>query len=327
MKHINLLTLMALILYTIAILAFFWANIPLFTFLGLHIIACIMGIAHFNKITRPTYKRRYNLLLLYFALLFFIPLLGFIGALLLNEWLTRTMKHFNPHLIKTMTIRQVQTALTSRFSIGGLYYHLKHQGFSHDEKLNVLHEAMNIAPQKINTIIRTLLTDNNDEVRLLSFQLLNAQEEKIVHAINTSLKKLRVEKTNEKKFYFEKELAFEHWEFLYQGLTESTLAPLIREKAYTYTLTALQQQPDDTALLYLAGRLSFINKDYESTNAFFKRYIAAGGLPERLTSYEVEMAYHERNFSKIRDILSHSSPKSNIYISYAFYQFWNPAHA
>lgn len=327
MRIINILTLITLLLDALALFSFFSANVPLLTFLGLHAIACITGISYLNNQICSHYQGRKRLIILYLTLIFFIPFLGFIGAVFLNVWLTYIIRRFNPHTIKTMRIRHVQKSLTSRFAIGGLYYNLKQTATSRDSKLNVLHEAMNLAPQKINKIIRTLLTDNNDEVRLLSFQLLNAQEEKIIHAINTSLTKLNHETHPQKQFFLEKELAFEHWEFLYQGLTESTLAPLITEKGYDYTIAALEKKPNDTSLLYLAGRLSFVKKDYESAKLFFKRYLEANGLAERLTSYLVEIAYHKKEFKVIRDILSQTTPKSNIYISYAFYQFWKPAHA
>lgn len=327
MKYLNAPIVFSILFDAAGLMLFFASGMPLILFTLIHIMACILGIISLRKLIPLQIKNRMILTFFYFLLLFVMPLLGLIASIVIIAWHKKALKRYRPRRIKSMPIRLVQSPLNTKFAIGGLYYRLKPGDTAYQDKLNILHEAMNIAPQKINGLIRALLSDNNEEVRLLSFQLLNAQEKKLLPRIHDSLKKLKSENDPQKQFLLEKELAFEYWEYFYQGLAEISLANYITQKSLEYTLNALSKSPGDSALLYLAGRLSFLKKDYGSAKNYFVKYRENGGLQDRLALFFIEMAYNEKDFHSIKTWFDSDHKISSLYLGQAFSEFWNPEYA
>lgn len=268
------------------------------------------------------------LMLLGFFLCFTLPVFGSITILLLINWLRRSQKAFRTIHIHTLPLTKIYTPLKQRRGIGSLTAQLFYNDKKaiEDMKLNALNDAVMLNPQKINPIIRTLLSDKQDEIRLLAFQLLNKQENELLPHINDCLKSLETAHTPAAQFFYQKELACLYWELDFRGLIEEKLSNFTLNKSLNYGKAALILNPSDLSLLLLLGRIYLKLKDYASAHMHFELYITHGGFKDRVISYLAEIYFYEKKYQNIKQLITDHQSQPTLYLNDDFVHFWNPSY-
>lgn len=305
---------------------FLTGDLSLFLFSLIHIIPGLMFCLSYHLMKHRIKHYTNQMMFLFFSLCYFLPFIGVIASAILIIWLQRALHQYKNTKIKSLHVTYINRPLRIRYGIGGLHMRLTSPKINIKSKISAITKTLSVAPNKVNSLVRTMLSDNNDEVRLLAFQILNKQERQLMPKINQSIQALKTETDPIKQYILEKKLAFEYWELLYRDLVEPHMAEFATKKALSYGEAALEKQPDDSTLLTLLGRLALKCNDRITALGYFNRAAATGEFKERLIPYIAEIAYQQKKFQNIKHILNTSDAIPNIYVGESQYQFWNEKH-
>lgn len=317
---------LAAILDGIILYHFLSDNLSLVVFSLLHLFPGLMVCFSYYLMKHDIKHYTNQLMGLFYALCIILPFIGVVASATLIVWLKRALYQYKNTKIKSLHVTYINRPLRIRYGMGGLHMRLTSNKMNIKSKISAMTKSLSVAPNKVNSLVRTMLSDNNDEVRLLAFQILSKQERQLMPKINQSLQALKIETNVMKQYYLEKKLAFEYWELLYRDLVEPHMAEFATKKALSYGESALEKQPTDTTLLSLLGRLALKCNDRITALGYFNRAIAMGEFKERLIPYIAEIAYQQKKFHTLKHILNLSDAIPNIYIGESQYQFWNENH-
>jgi tetratricopeptide (TPR) repeat protein len=320
----SLLLLSGLLLDITSILLFShfqgWMLMALF---GAHLLAsgCIMlAINQFKS-----YYRHYSyaLIVMLFLLVFFVPVLGILGSLIIARALSLSQDNYRKHPIHHVVLDDADVPLRNKYGAGGLRVNLQSADMPLVNRINALKILSTMAPGKINNLIRTILPDKQEELRLLAFNLLKSQEKTIFPEISKALQLLKNEKSALKQAKLHKWIALEYWELVYRSLVEPNLVDFVLQQAYHYTQLALDYFEYDATLWLLLGRI-FHRQNYveQAVNAF-ERALACGAREDTIVPYLVEAYFYQRKFSAIKPLIAAQKKIYYAQISQAVIDFWS----
>ncbi len=179
---------------------------------------------------------------------------------------------------------------------------LTDQGSPVETRLRALLSIQDLPSRMANPVIRNMLADPADDVRLVAYGILDGREK----AVNTRIQAARAQLAGGEplaRLQAEKELAELHWELIYQGLVQGDLQKHAAAQARTHFDAALALAPEDASLWALGGRLAILAGQYERAAHAFQRAIDFG-LPEvRTLPYLAEVAFRSRRFAEVRVLL------------------------
>ncbi|HEU5282166.1 MAG TPA: hypothetical protein VFU82_09330 [Gammaproteobacteria bacterium] len=326
MIWLNLLCLFAALFDGLLLYGFFRAGLALPAFIALHALSGVIVCLGFHVIKHKLKYYTHQMMLLFYALTFFIPIFGIIASYTLILWLKHAHRHYKNTKIKSMRLTYINKPLRIRYGMGGLHLRLMSPTANMQSKISAITKSLTVSPSRVNNLVRTMLSDNNDEVRLLAFQILNKQERKLMPKINQAIQSLQSATHPNQQYVLEKKLAFDYWELLYRALIEPHMADFAIKKTLGYGEAALEKQPNDVTLLTLLGRLSLKCNDRMAALSYFNQAIVLGEFIERILPYLAEIAYQQRQFHAIKAFFNTSTAIPNIYLNKAQYQFWNATH-
>lgn len=236
----------------------------------------------------------------------FIPVLGLLGmltgaVLLLRHQKRRENAGFRSVGIPTFTPENQPTL--SQFGEGGVRARLLAAGAPTSGRLKALLAMGASGSRNANEIFRMVLGDNDDEVRLLAFGLLDAREREINRHIHGALQQLKAEPDATEQARLRRQLAFSYWELVYQELAQDELMRYTLEQSLRYAQEAVAVLADDAGLWILLGRIQFRQGNTDAAEEAFTRALALGGPGSRILPYLAELAFATRDFRQLRALL------------------------
>jgi tetratricopeptide (TPR) repeat protein len=143
-------------------------------------------------------------------------------------------------------------------------------------------------------------SDNDDEIRLLAFNLYDRREKVISAAISNSLQALHTTADPSEQVRLCRTLAFAYWEVLYNGMANNELADFFAGEAIAYANRAIQMGADDACLSVLLGRIHLWKGELEKAEGLIRAALEQGAYRERVISYLAEFAFRKRDFKTLR---------------------------
>lgn len=256
----------------------------------------------------PGYRvPRLPILLLLFALIFFIPVLGFVGALA-----TILAVPFLPQLTAAAKFRSVRLPdLDPHERIGGMGFRQPGmRGFLANSqapvpmRLRALVALSNVPTRLASPLLRDLLADPAEDLRLLAYGMLDGQEKKLNAAIHAELQAWRDAPDEAARAAAAGRLAALYWELIYQGLVQGDLKRHACQQGLKYSGEALAARRDDAALHFLHGRLLHEDQRPDEARAAYRQALALGLPASRVIPYLAELAYDEGRFDEVRSLLA-----------------------
>lgn len=319
--------ILGLLSESIALFLMLGTHWPVLAVLLVHLIASLSIVAALNQF-KPLYDQYdTRIRLLYFLIVFFIPLLGIGGALLFARWLYLAQRAFLRQNIYHLDIDASLEKLNKKYSVGGLRIHLQTKEVGLDHRIEALKVASGLPQEKINHLIRSMLPEEQDELRLLAFHLLSKQEKKLIPDINRALNLLKTVKTADKKARLERFLANKYWELIYLGLIEPGIRIFILKQTLYYTEQALTHFDKDYTLWFLLGRIHLQLNHPDLAIEAFQKTIALGAFEISVIPYLIEAHFKKREYAEIRALIPKLSTIVTMDITKAMVKFWSVAHA
>lgn len=286
----------------------FSTDIPtLMAVLLAHATACAI-VASSCYLLMPSHfkKPRVFVWLLLFDFAFITPILGAIGMLLLTRITLRQTAEKSSFAVPVsvhLPEYDVQSKEASRSGQGSIRSRLGHNLPAEVRMRSLL--TLQAVPNRVsNPILEELLGDSTDDVRLVAFGMLDAEEKKLSAHIQRERETLQRILTPEQRYACLRHLAELHWELIYASLAQGELRKHILGQARSYLDQALTLDVSpNSGLLFLKGRILLAQGDIDNADQAFQGALALGQPKISALPYLAEMAFKRREFAQVKQLM------------------------
>ncbi|HMS78418.1 MAG TPA: lipopolysaccharide N-acetylglucosaminyl transferase [Burkholderiaceae bacterium] len=189
------------------------------------------------------------------------------------------------------------------------------------------------APARITSdILRQLLTDPFEDIRLLAYGMLDKKEKAVSQRILAEQATLAQAESGEdgadattraeRLHGAHKRLAELQWELVYQKLVQGDLLRFTAREAWRHAHEALAVRADDAGLWYLVGRLGLEADEPEAGRDALERAARLGFPRERLVPWLAEYAFRERRYDEVRALFGALATPPDALRVAAAYAYW-----
>jgi polysaccharide biosynthesis protein PelE len=273
----------------------------------LHVLASAIVASGTYVLQPQRFKQpRTMVWLLLFMFAFIAPVVGAVGMLLIIRTTLRTEStgsrqaiplsvHLPEYDVQSKDVnRSGQGAIRSR--LGG--------NVPGDVRMQSLMTLQAVPSRLANPILEDLLGDSTDDVRLVAFGMLDAEEKKLNAHIQRERDQLEGQLTTDQRFDCLRHLAELHWELIYASLAQGELRNHILIQAHSFVDAAMQlDAPPNSGLFFLYGRILLAQGKLEKAQTMLEKSIALGQPLTSALPYLAEMAYNRRDFATVKQFM------------------------
>lgn len=303
------------------------SSLPAFVgVLAAHALACaIVASSTYLSLPARFKQPRTVVWLLMFDFAFIAPVIGAIGMLFITRITQRQMSDISRLAVPVSvdlpefdvqakdTVRSGQGAIRSRLGV--------------DVPGNIRMQSLltlQAVPNRVaNPILEDLLGDSTDDVRLVAFGMLDAEEKKLSVHIRRERETLSRELTPEQRYACLRHLAELHWELIYASLAQGELRRHIMGQARKYIDAALAVGvPPNSGLLLLKGRILLAQGEIENAEETIKQAVQLGQPKTSALPYLAEMAFRRRDFGLVKQFMRQLAELNVAAKTRAIADFW-----
>lgn len=324
----QLLALAALITELIAVimLQFRLAPLPFIAaYLAIHGVSCLFASTALYQVLPAKYRHPRNQVVFFFFIFgFFTSVLGIIIIVLACILFLRFRKEhvsFDMNSVTTPPFMIEAPERQSQFGEGGVKARLVNVDVPKEMRVKALMAMEGVSGRISNDLIRIAMQDEDDEVRLLAFGMLDQRENGLNAKISSLLASLETTADAAELAEIHRQTAQLYWELVYQELVRDSLMVYATERALYHAGETVRLKPDDPAVRVLIGRIRMQRKDFAGARQSFTEAHDLGIQESRVVPYLAELAFLDRDFAQVRAFLSNPAFASIPTLS-AVVSFW-----
>lgn len=333
--------MLALLLVLPAIAAELWAlayivdfdssTRDLAAFFGLHLGASLM----FALAARAGLPERYRtpaapVVALFVAFGFFIPLFGMLGlaAAFAVMRLVPGSRRLRPFVgVHAPEYVSPQHENAHRLRAAGLQSTLLDVTLPAEVRARSLVTLQNMPPRVSGPLLRKLLADPSDDLRLAAYGMIDGREKQITGSIAAELAALERSASPAARLYSLRLLAEQHWELVYADLVQGDLREHAIGEGLRHVEAALALAAEESGLWFLKGKLLQAGRRHDEAAQAYSIAIASG-LPEsRALPYLAEIAYARRDFPLLRQYMAAIAETQHTPAMAAVIRYWTGTEA
>lgn len=273
----------------------------------MHVAGCVLAsLASWRLMPSHYRSMRRGVVAYHFLLAFFLPVFGVILVLALALVARSTAGRCSPHHFQVVRLPVFTAATrepTLNYGIGSIRSRLTNSRLSQDVRLKALLTVQAMPGNLSTRLLREVLSDPADDLRLTAYGMLDKGEKLLNQAIQENLKLLDAATDVNRRAQVEKQLAMNYWELVYQGFAQGELRSFSLGAAWRHARAAAQRLGDDADLWVLIGRIAMERRDIEAAAEAFdmaQRQSVRGG---RVRTYMAELAFLKRDFATVRKLI------------------------
>lgn len=192
----------------------------------------------------------------------------------------------------------------SRFDRGGLRARLIKTAIPTETRLQSISALQHLPTVATSSVLRTLLDDPIEDIRLVAFGMLDKEEKQITGRIHKLLNRPPQEYDSPREhFLYNKQLAELYWELAYSGIVQGDLRNYTLNNALEHAETAQGQHDADPGLLFLTARILDALGCFDEAIAKMQTAIELGLPKHRALPYLAEMAFERGDYQNARQLL------------------------
>lgn len=244
---------------------------------------------------------------LFFSLAFFVPILGLAGFLIgltIALWAPKATMYQPYATVPIPRFSPARSGQEPSFRSTSVREDVFNPDMSEEVRLKALLSVQEMPARATSNLLRELLADRSDDIRLLSYGMLRNKERAINERVATAMDALKDAQTDIPKFQAAKELAELNWELVYQNLVVGDMRRHALNEGLKYIDIATALREDDPGVWYLASRLAFRAEQFERAASCMEKALDNGYPRERALSQMAELAYSVRDFTRLRELMA-----------------------
>ena len=260
------------------------------------LMSALLALAIVFLVPRRLRHNPGRLWLLIFSCGFFIPVLGVVGIV---------AAFIASVICSPPRYRERFTCIDApQFNPAGWEKHIR---AGSDAKKRV--ERSVLALQKMPTavaspILRKLLTDPIDDIRVIAFGMLDSREKKITNQITGLRPLLESAQSERDRYRYTRLLAELYWELGYSQMVQGDLRRHALEQALYYVEQLLAMaQKKDAGLLFLLARIKYESGKDDEAEHYFQQSLALGLPSTQGMPYLAELAFKHKDFAQVRALM------------------------
>jgi hypothetical protein len=281
---------------------------PLLRFLALQALAGLAEAVAFRLWLPPRYREPQALsLLLLWVSCTFVPLFGGLVVVVSCIWAALFPGRKESDQLADVPRPKFVTYLVSRVSHGGgarLQARLANTQVSATDRLSALVAIQRMPTRTTGTLLRELLADPLEDIRLIAYGTLDHAENEIMQKIFLTSKALEATGNDTERHALNRLLAELYFELVYQNLVQGEVYRHTLQQADRYAQAALETDPGDAALWLIRGRLALANGLPDVAHDHIERALALGFPRERLVPWLAEAAFLRSDYSRVSQLLA-----------------------
>lgn len=272
-----------------------------------HAMACAMVASSCYMLMPAHFKKpRAMVWLLLFDFAFITPVVGAIGMLFMTR-ITLRQAAAKSLLAVPVSVHlpeyDVQGKDANRSGQGSIRSRLG-ENLPAEVRMRSLLTLQAVPNRVSNPILEELLGDSTDDVRLVAFGMLDAEEKKLSVHIQRERETLLRALTPEQRYTCLRHLAELHWELIYASLAQGELRNHILGQARMYLDQALAVGvPPNSGLLFLKGRILLAQGEMDNADQALQEALVLGQPKISALPYLAEMAFKRREFARVKQFM------------------------
>jgi len=191
-------------------------------------------------------------------------------------------------------------------------------------RLTALAAVQNTPARMTGGILRDLLADPVDDVRLLAYGMLDGKEKAITSKILATRESLKTLSAPGDIRIANKQIAEYYWELVYQNLVQGDMQKFAAGEASRHARVALAIDGNDAGLWFMLGRLGLAIETLDEAEAAFAQAAELGYARERMLPYLAELLFRQRRFSEVRILFGELRGKPAAPALMPLRRYWGP---
>lgn len=304
--------------------------LQLLGYMSLHAAASGI-IAYLALIFLPAQYRRPKLAVLsmFFLFAFLVPLLTIftiIALIITTRYFSKPMVYYPFINVGLPQFTLGSAGIRHTLGEAAIHTRLNTPSLPTEVRMKALLTANIMSPRYSIPMLKALLGDEADDLRLLAYGMLDSREKTLNALIHDLLKKLADCSSADLMHLYQKQLTELYWAFVYEQLAEGDMRTYMLNQSEKYALSALAIKEDGDLWVLLAQILVKQEKPLAAETAF--KHAQRLGIPAtRISPYLAELAFLKHDYAQVREYLSalhhanQTRPIANIV------KFWQGARA
>jgi hypothetical protein len=289
------------------------------------LISAVVALATYVMLPRRFHRPRLPVTLLMFSFAFVVPVMGAIGLLvMIRANLRKPVEdaRFAVPVSLDLPLYDVQSHEQHRGGQGAVRSRLSEQVPSGIRMQSLL--TLQAVPSKVsNPILEELLSDATEDVRLVAFGMLDAEEKKIAKEIRYESERLQRQLSNAQRYDSLRRLAELNWELVYACLIQGELRQHMLRQARAYVDQALALSvPTGSGLVFLQGRILLELGDTDGAEQAMLRAMDLGQPKTSALPYLAEIAFGRREFAQVKQFMAQLTSLNLASRTRAVEDFW-----
>ncbi|WP_027014019.1 tetratricopeptide repeat protein [Comamonas composti] len=275
-------------------------------------------------------RQRLALMGLMSVICYAVPFVGFVAAiaaaLILNgkrkglihrHFASLALPDFDPHQQAGASRRQT-----------GLRSFLANAAVPVSSRMKAVVALKDVPGHIASPMLRMVLGDPRDDLRLLAYSMLDGKEHRISVEIQRELEALEQARRSEgsgspghqglKAAWALSDL---YWELIYQGVAQADVRDHALSQSLQYCEMVLAQRPDNALLMLRRGRLMHLLGRDEEALVCYDKALALGLPAGRVVPHKAELLFIQRKFAQVRELMrsldaEHAMPRLRPCIRY-----------
>ena len=281
----------------------------LLSYLLLHAAASVaLSLTLLPLLPKRLASPRWAALLLMVACSYAVPVAGFLGVVAAfvvlrlyrqgqtqEDFESLQMPEFDQHQRRQGSFRHV-----------GLRSFLGNTQAPLQARLRAMAALQYVSGRTASPLLRSVLSDPSEDLRLLAYGMLDNLEKRINHAIDQELQTwhgAQAASDEVQSMDSARQLADLYWELVYQALVQGDLRDHACAQALHYCEYVLARQPDNAALVLRKGRLLHAQGQGAQAQAAYAHARTLGLPATRVLPYEAELCFEQRDFPRTQALM------------------------
>lgn len=279
-------------------------------YLTMHVVGSTLFALALALVVPGQYKQPRRWLLAYlFAFNFFMPIAGLVCALTgiaIGVWFPRRsqVKSFDTASIPQFTTYRNHEG--TGFRGGQVRAQLNNVNTPLDQRLKALIAVQDTPARATGNMLRDLLADAADDIRLLAYGILDGKEKQITQRILDNRQRLetiaasmdRQDRAEQSRLH--KAIAELYWELIYQNLVQGDMQSYSADQVRHHIDAALVARGDDAGLWFLLARLELQQRRVSVAEIALMQAQRTGFARERLLPYIAELRFLQGRHGDVR---------------------------